>query len=170
MKKPFPHYRCIDATDDGCYAWQCLACKDKWEARTFPKTYCPSCGIKFLGCHEPNERKSDRYLSSDKRHDDTKRWFLMVRRIIPGQTIEAYSGFAHFQQWTPIWVEFEAKAALYWLRRHQRAQELCQAELALDDYFRHALEFKNEFKLEYLPGPSDITHCGWVDSPHRYHD
>lgn len=39
----------MDYTDDGCSLYRCLSCRQEWEARSFPRNYCPACGVKFEG-------------------------------------------------------------------------------------------------------------------------
>jgi len=53
-RKPFPYWRMVQGTDDGCTVYQCLACKADWESRTSPCgwRFCPHCGEEWLGEHE----------------------------------------------------------------------------------------------------------------------
>ena len=47
-----PKFREINYTDDGCSAYQCLSCKNQWEARTSPEygwKFCPYCGVEWNG-------------------------------------------------------------------------------------------------------------------------
>ena len=82
MKKTVPYYRVVRYTDDGCSLYQCLACKGGWEARGHGGwNYCCGCGIKFLGCHESNERKSEKYPERPYDPDATQRaWVLQARQ------------------------------------------------------------------------------------------
>lgn len=67
-----PKWREVKYTDDGCCIFQCLACKQKWEARTSPNgngrvtggawSFCPYCGVRWDG-----ELEQSREVAETKR-------------------------------------------------------------------------------------------------------
>lgn len=133
MKKPFPYYRRVQYTDDGCTEYQCLACKVTWEARHYPSTYCGGCGIKFDGLiesREHGEHDYDRYPRPAVKK--SARWVIEARRIVerhPDACIE----------WTGICdlVGQSAKYVVAELRRYRAAEEL--------SLFKTKIEFDGQF-------------------------
>lgn len=66
--------RTIEYTDDGCTAYECLACNARWEGRSKPGPFCSYCGIKFEKHQEENANKAGyKYWIAQHNHDVLKR-------------------------------------------------------------------------------------------------
>ncbi len=160
MKKPFPYFRCIDYADDGCSAYECLACKAKWEARYMPTNYCGGCGVKFIGEHKPNERT--KYPS----HIVQKtRWVIEARRVT------AYK--SHRIDWTVVLDNRinTAAAALYWIKRYRANEEWDQYKYKHDWPEGFGIASRLEFRAKLTDREVDFNlYNSWCGCPHDEKD
>lgn len=152
MKKLLAKYRCIDYTSDGCTAYQCLACKQTWEARSTGYNFCGYCGIKFDGEHA--WKPKTRY---ECRKTPTMGWTLQARRLCDDPEYQtACIG------WTPISrIMCGARHALRALRGYRKQ---AAADLIEDPPF---LPTRNEFRLVYTDDEAVNWGSSWVKYPLR---
>lgn len=49
MTRPFNKFREVDYLNDGVSRYQCLSCKETWDARSTPGPFCSYCGTRWEG-------------------------------------------------------------------------------------------------------------------------
>ncbi len=153
-KKPFPYYRTIQYTDDGCTAYQCLACKATWEARYMPTKFCGACGIELKGHHESREHGYREWRENIPQSKPIKTYWT-----IEAKKTHEYPELSHNWMQVSNFYNGNAKGVLEYLKRYRAQENFMRMKHRLDEIEYGFKSCRFEFRAVLKTGTESPYSC-----------